>query len=62
VLGLDDKLLAAFGSAKDGKVLVAGLDGKVVAIPLSFKGYGDAARAYHGAEARRASWLWRLIS
>lgn len=62
VLPLDDKMLTAIGAAKDGKVLVAGLDGKVVAIPLSFKGYADATRAYHGAEARRASWLWRLVS
>jgi invasion protein IalB len=62
VLPLDDKTLAAFGAAKDGKVLVAGLDGKVVAIPLSFKGYGEATRAYHGAEARRGSWVWRLVS
>jgi len=62
VLDLDDKTVTAFAAAKDGKVLAAGLDGKVVAIPLSFKGYGEAARAYHGAEARRASWLWRLAS
>jgi invasion protein IalB len=62
VLDLDDKTVTAIGTAKDGKVLVAGLDGKVVAIPLSFKGYVEAARAYHGAEARRASWLWRLAS
>jgi invasion protein IalB len=62
VLDLDNKLLTAIGAAKDGKVLVAGLDGKVVAIPISFKGYGDAVRAYHGAEARRTSWMWRLVS
>ena len=62
VLPIDDKLTTAIGNAKDGKVLVAGLDGKVVAIPISFKGYADAARAYHGAEARRTSWFWRLVS
>jgi invasion protein IalB len=62
VLALDNKVLASFQSAKDGKVLAAGLDGKVVAIPVSFKGYADASRAYRGAEARRASWLWRLVS
>ena len=43
-------------------IIITAADGKVVAIPLSFKGYADASRAYHGAEARRASWLWRLVS
>ena len=62
VLPLDDKMLAALAAAKDGKVLVAGLDGKAVAIPISFKGYPEATRAYRGAEARRASWAWRLVS
>jgi invasion protein IalB len=62
VTPLDDKMLASFDSAKDAKVLVAGLDGKVVAIPISFKGYGDAKRAYQSAEMRRASWIWRLVS
>jgi invasion protein IalB len=62
VTNLDDKMLASFAAAKDAKVLVAGLDGKVVAIPLSFKGYGDAKRAYQNAEQRRASWVWRLVS
>jgi invasion protein IalB len=62
VTPLDDKTIASITAAKDGKVLVAGLDGKVVAIPISFKGYSDASRAYHGAEARRASLFWRLVS
>jgi invasion protein IalB len=62
VLPLDDKTLASFNSAKDGKVLVAGLDGKVVAIPISFKGLPEATRAYRGAEVRRASWFWRVVS
>jgi invasion protein IalB len=62
VTPLDDKMLASFDSAKDAKVLVAGLDGKVVAIPLSFKGYANAKHAYQNAETRRASWFWRLVS
>ncbi|HVZ27896.1 MAG TPA: invasion associated locus B family protein [Rhizomicrobium sp.] len=62
VTPLDDKMLASFDAAKDAKVLVAGLDGKVVAIPISFKGYSDAKRAYRDAEVRRTSWFWRLVS
>ena len=62
-LALDDKLLAAIATAKDGKVLVAGSgDQKPVAIPISLKGYGDASRALHSAEQRRNSWLWRMFS
>jgi invasion protein IalB len=59
---LDDKTLAALGAAKDGKILVAGMDQKAVAIPISLKGYANAARAVHRAEQRRTSWLWRMFS
>jgi invasion protein IalB len=62
VLPLDEKLLASLKSSKDGRVLVAGLDGKPVAIPLSLKGYSEASRAYRSAEAKRNSWFWRLWS
>ena len=62
VLVMDDKTSAAFKSAKDGRVLVAGLDGKPVAIPLSLKGYSDALSAWHSAEAKRTSWFRRLFS
>jgi len=62
VLPLDDKIVAAFGSAKDGRLLIAGLDGKPVAIPLSLKGYSDAMNAWRSNEAKRGSWLRRLWS
>jgi len=61
-LVLDHKGLASLAAAKDGKVLVAGLDQKAVAIPISLKGYSDAAQALHSAEQRRSSWLWRIFS
>jgi invasion protein IalB len=59
---LDDKAMASFASSKDGKVLVAGIDGKPVAIPISLKGYSDAYSAGRSADKRRASWFWRLFS
>jgi invasion protein IalB len=62
VLPLDAKTLASFNSSKDGRILVAGLDGKPVAIPLSLKGYSEASHAYRSAEAKRGSWFWRLWS
>jgi invasion protein IalB len=61
-LEVDDKTRAAFGTAKGGKILVAGMDGKAVAIPISLKGYKDAERAFRSAEARRTSWVWRMFS
>jgi invasion protein IalB len=61
-LEMDDKTLASMNTAKDGKILVAGMDGKAVAIPISLKGYADAARAYRSAEQRRTSWFWRMFS
>ena len=42
--------------------MFAGLDGKPVAMPMSFKGYSDAVRAWQSAEAKRNSWFWRLWS
>ena len=61
VLQLDDKAEASLNASKDGRVLVAGLDGKPLAIPLSFKGYTDAANAYRSEEAKRSSWLRTLV-
>jgi len=62
VITLDDKLLKSLDTAKNARILVAGLDGKPVAIPLSLDGYADAVKAYHSDEAKRASWFWRLWS
>ena len=62
VYALDDKALSALNTAKDGRVLFAGLDGKPVAVPLSLKGYPEASHAYRSAEARRGSWFWRMFS
>ena len=62
VLDLDAKTIASMKSSKDAKILVAGLDGKPVAIPMSLKGYSDAAQAYRSSEAKRSSWFWRLWS
>jgi invasion protein IalB len=62
VLPLDDKTVTAMNTAPDGKVLFAGLDGKPIAVPLSLKGYADAAHAYRSAEARRSNWFWRIFS
>lgn len=61
-LDVDDKTYATFSTAKDGKILVAGLDGKAVAVPVSLKGFPDAARAFSKTEARRNSWVWRMFS
>lgn len=60
-LTIDDKMQAALDAGKDGKVIFAGLDSKPIAIPLSLKGYGDAQRAYRNNEAKRGSWIWRML-
>jgi invasion protein IalB len=62
VMTLDDKTQTALKTAKDGRLLIAGLDGKPVAIPLSLKGYGEAMSAYNRNEAKRSSVFWRLWS
>ncbi len=58
----DDKLAASLRNAGDAKILFAGLDGKPVGEPLSFKGYRKSYSALKGSEARRHSWFWRLWS
>lgn len=59
---IDQKLQKQFDDGKDGKIVFAGAnDNKPIAIPLSLTGYGDAERAYHRDEAKRASWFWRML-
>jgi invasion protein IalB len=61
-LDFDDKLQAAMKSGTDMRLMYAGLDGKPIGMPLSFKGYNEARRAYTSGESKRASWFWRLWS
>ena len=35
---------------------------KLIGMPLTLKGYGDAKRAYNRDEAKRGSWFWRMWS
>lgn len=58
----DQKLADSMRQAKDGRVMFANLQGKAVGVPLSFKGYDTAFRAYKSAEAKRHEWFWRLWS
>jgi len=46
----------------DVAVLFAGLDGKPVSVPFSFKGYQTSLSAWKSAESKRHSWFWRLWS
>ncbi len=58
----DDNLKNALKNSEDAAVMFAGLDGKPVAVPVSFKGYQKSLSAWHAAENRRHSWFWRLWS
>jgi invasion protein IalB len=58
----DDKMATSLRNAGDAKILFAGLDGKPVGEPLSFKGYRKSYSALKGSDARRQSWFWRLFS
>jgi invasion protein IalB len=62
----DDNLKSALNTAlkntDDASVMFAGLDGKPVAVPVSFKGYQKSLGAWRAAEGRRHSWFWRLWS
>jgi invasion protein IalB len=59
-VALDDKVQASLDAGKDGKMLVSGLDGRRIAIPLSLKGFSDAQHVYRSNEAKRGSWFWRM--
>jgi len=58
----DDKLAASLKGTDDASVMFAGLDGKPVSVPMSFKGYQQSMSAWKSQEARRNSWFWRLWS
>jgi invasion protein IalB len=58
----DDAMATALNNASDAAVMVAGLDGKVVSAPMSFKGYKKSLTAWQAGDLRRKSWLWRLWS
>lgn len=58
----DGKFATALKNADNTRVMFATLDGKPVGAPISMKGYDAAFRAYKSAEAKRASWFWRLWS
>jgi invasion protein IalB len=58
----DDALAAALNGSGDAAVMVAGLDGKAVSVPMSFKGYKKSLAAWKSGEAKRKSWFWRLWS
>jgi invasion protein IalB len=59
---VDDALASALNNADTGEVMVAGLDGKVVSAPISFKGYKKSLAAMQAGDTRRKSWFWRLWS
>jgi invasion protein IalB len=58
----DDALASSLKSADDAAVMFAGLDGKPVAVPMSFKGYQKSLAAWKSADAKRHNWFWRLWS
>jgi invasion protein IalB len=58
----DDKLASSLKGTDDASVMFAGLDGKPVSVPISFKGYQTSMSAWKGQEAKRTSWVWRLFS
>jgi invasion protein IalB len=58
----DAALSSSLQKADDAAVMFAGLDGKPVSVPMSFKGYQKSLSAWKSADARRHSWFWRLWS
>jgi len=62
VLPYGDALAKSLGSADDVALMFAGLDGKAVQVPMSFKGYQKSVSAWKSADAKRNSWFWRLWS
>jgi len=58
----DDALATALNGADDASVMFAGLDGKPVSVPMSFKGYKASLAAWKTADKKRSAWFWRLWS
>ena len=58
----DASLASALKNADDASVMIAGLDGKVVPVTMSFKGYQKSLSAWKSGDARRKAWFWRLWS
>jgi invasion protein IalB len=58
----DGSLSNSLKGTDDAAVLFAGLDGKPVSVPFSFKGYQTSLSAWKSAENKRHSWFWRLWS
>ena len=58
----DDAMASSLKSADDVAVMFAGLDGKPVTYPLSFKGYPKSYSSWKSDDARRKTWFWRLFS
>ena len=58
----DAAMATTLKNADDVAVMFAGLDGKPVSVPMSFKGYQKSLSAWKSADARRHSWFWRLWS
>jgi invasion protein IalB len=58
----DAALANSLKGADDVSLMFAGLDGKPVSVPMSFKGYQTSMSAWKTADAKRNSWFWRLWS
>ena len=58
----DAALATALNNADDAAVMFAGLDGKPVSVPMSFKGYKQSLSAWKSADKKRRTWFWRLWS
>jgi invasion protein IalB len=60
---IDDKLQASLDAGKDVKLVFGVVNNdKLIGMPLTLKGYGDAKRTYNREEAKRGSWFWRMWS
>ncbi|HJT42521.1 MAG TPA: invasion associated locus B family protein [Rhizomicrobium sp.] len=58
----DAAMATALSKTDDVAVLFAGLDGKPVQMPVSFKGFQSSLSAWKSADAKRKAWFWRLWS